>query len=169
MRAGDFLGNTAGSWFKAVMVKPGRQVRSITDPGKREVGHAWAYLPDLAATIARLAKIERELPGFDVFHFGGHWIEPGIEIAHAVRRVVGRPDLPIRSFPWPLVFLASPFVPFMRELLEMRYLWQVPLRLDNSKLVSLLREEPHTPLDEAVRQTLADMGLLLAHEAGGQH
>ena len=57
----------------------------------------------------------------------------------------------------------------MRELLEMRYLWQVPLRLDNSKLVSLLREEPHTPLDEAVRQTLADMGLLLAHEAGGQH
>jgi nucleoside-diphosphate-sugar epimerase len=87
IRAGDFLGNAAGSWFRAAMIKPGpgKPVRSVTYPGKREVGHAWAYLPDLAETFARLAEIEHALPDFDVFHFGGHWIEPGVEIAHAVR------------------------------------------------------------------------------------
>jgi nucleoside-diphosphate-sugar epimerase len=125
-----------------------------------DVGHAWAYLPDLAETVVRLAEIEQELGTFEVFHFGGHWIEPGVEICHAVRRAAGKPDLPIRSFPWIAVYLASPFSAFMRELLEMRYLWRVPLRLDNRKLVSRLGEEPHTPLDEAVALTLASMGTL---------
>jgi hypothetical protein len=45
-------------------------MRSVIYPGKREVGHAWAYRPDLAETFARLAEIERVLPVFDVFHFG---------------------------------------------------------------------------------------------------
>jgi nucleoside-diphosphate-sugar epimerase len=160
VRAGDFLGDAPGSWFRAVMVKPGKPLRSVTYPGIRNVGHAWAYLPDLAETVVRLAEIEEDLETFEVFHFGGHWIEPGVEICHAVHRAVGKPDLPIRSFPWIAVYLASPFSPFMRELLEMRYLWRLPLRLDNRKLASRLGEEPHTPLDEAVAQTLASMGAL---------
>jgi nucleoside-diphosphate-sugar epimerase len=160
IRAGDFLGDASGSWFRAVMVKPGKPLRSVTYPGIRDVGHAWAYLPDLAETVVRLVEIEQELDTFEVFHFGGHWIEPGVEICHAVRRAAGKTDLPIRSFPWIAVYLASPFSPFMRELLEMRYLWRLPLRLDNGKLVSRLGEEPHTPLDEAVAQTLASMGAL---------
>ncbi len=93
-----------------------------------------------------------------MFHFGGHWIEPGVEIAAAVRRVTGKPDLAIRRFPWFDVYLAAPFVPLMRELVEMRYLWQVPLRLDNTKLVALIGKEPHTPLDDAVAATLRSMG-----------
>lgn len=165
LRAGDFLGDSAGSWFRAVMVKAGKPLRSVTYPGKREVGHAWAYLPDLAETVVRLAEIEGDLPALDVYHFGGHWIEPGVEICHAVRRVTGRPDLPIRRFPWIAVYAAAPFSGFMRELLEMRYLWQVPLRLENSKLVERLGEEPHTPLDEAVAQTLGSM-TVLPHPSG---
>jgi len=157
VRAGDFLAASGGSWFSAAMVKPGVPIRKVTYPGDSAVGHAWAYLPDLAETVARLADIESELGAFEVFHFGGYWIDPGIEICQAVRRVVGNPNLPIRSFPWPLVYVASPFVTFMRELIEMRYLWQKPLRLDNAKLVRCLGEEPHTPLDEAVAATLRGM------------
>lgn len=160
IRAGDFLGDAPGSWFRAVMVKRGKPLRSVTYPGIRDVGHAWAYLPDLAEAVVRLADVEQELDTCEVFHFGGHWIEPGVEICHAVRRAAGKPDLPIRSFPWIAVHLASPFSPFMRELLEMRYLWRRPLRLDNRKLVSRLGEEPHTLLDEAVARTLASMGAL---------
>ena len=168
IRAGDFLGDTPTSWFRAAMVKPGRPVRSVTYPGTPEVGHAWAYLPDLAEAVARLAEIGHYLPPFEVYHFGGHWVEPGIGIAHAVRRVVGRPDLPIRSFPWFAVRLAAPFSAFMRELLEMRYLWRTPLRLENRKLEALLGGEPHTPLDEAVARILRSMKALTGeknHEA----
>ncbi len=164
VRAGDFLGTAPASWFRAVMVKPGKPLRSVTYPGTREIGHAWAYLPDLAETVVRLAEAEQEFDTFEVFHFSGHWIEPGVEICHAVRRAAGKPELPIRSFPWIVVYLASPFSAFMRELVEMRYLWQVPLRLDSRKLVACLGEEPHTPLDEAVAQTLASMGALQSPE-----
>jgi hypothetical protein len=39
-------------------------------------------------------------------------------------------------------------------------LWREPLRLDNRKLVSLIGPEPHTPVDEALRQTLSGLGCL---------
>ena len=37
----------------------------------------------------------------------------------------------------------------------MRYLWDTTVRLDNRKLVAFLGEEPHTPLRQAVDETLA--------------
>ncbi|HVL57638.1 MAG TPA: SDR family NAD(P)-dependent oxidoreductase, partial [Burkholderiaceae bacterium] len=120
VRAGDFFGpGSASSWFGAVMVKAGRPPAAVQYPGDFGVGHAWAYLPDLAQAVARLAESDR-LADFEVLHFGGHWLEPGVKMAEAIRRVVERPDLPIRRFPWRLVRLASPFVPFFRELAEMR-------------------------------------------------
>ncbi len=56
--------------------------------------------------------------------------------------------------------LASPFVPLFRELLEMRYLWQVPVRMRGDRLAAVLGAEPHTHLDEAVRRTLVGLGCL---------
>ncbi len=47
-----------------------------------------------------------------------------------------------------------------RELAEMRYLWEKPIGLSGAKLAAFLGEEPHTPLDAALRATLADMGCL---------
>jgi nucleoside-diphosphate-sugar epimerase len=163
VRAGDFFGpHQPASWFKNAMVKPGKALTSVMYPGKREVGHAWAYLPDLGVTIARLAAIESGLPAFERLHFGGYWLPRGVEIAEAVARVVGKPDLPIRSMPWALFYAAAPFSTFMREALEMRYLWQVPLRLNNAKLRALLGDEPHTPLEPAIRETLRAIGCLPA-------
>jgi nucleoside-diphosphate-sugar epimerase len=165
VRAGDFFGPRSGnSWFAQGLIKPGRPVRSISYPGRPGVGHAWAYLPDLAEAVVRLLDREAELADFDVFHFGGHWLEPDVEMARAIQRVVGEPQPPIRRFPWALAYLASPFVTVLREMLELRYLWQQPVRLDNAKLVAFLGAEPHTPLDEAVRTTLIGLGSLRGND-----
>jgi nucleoside-diphosphate-sugar epimerase len=159
VRAGDYFGPRAGnSWFSQGLISSGRPLRSIAYPGPRAVGHAWAYLPDVAETIAQL--LERDLAAFEVFHFEGHWFERGIQIAAVVRRVVGNPRLPIRSFPWWAVYAASPFVAMFREMIEMRYLWREPLRLDNAKLIAFLGNEPRTPIDEAVAITLRGLGCL---------
>jgi nucleoside-diphosphate-sugar epimerase len=45
-----------------------------------------------------------------------------------------------------------------REMAEMRYLWQQPVRMDNKRLVGWLGSEPHTPLDDAVKATLEGLG-----------
>ena len=155
LRAGDFFGaGYAESWLGQVILKGGRAAKAIAWPGRRDAGHAWAYLPDLAETFARLLEREATLPAFALFHFAGQWTASGDEFIAALRRVTGRGDLPVRSFPWPFVYLAAPFVTLMRELLEMRYLWNEPIRLDNSKLVVELGAEPHTPLDEALAASI---------------
>jgi nucleoside-diphosphate-sugar epimerase len=167
VRAGDFFGARAhSSWFSQGLVKPGRPLRSVVYPGESEVGHAWAYLPDLARTIALLLDRASDLEHFAVFHFRGHWFDRGIEIAEAARRV-GNPAAPIRSFPWFAIYLLAPFNETLREMIEMRYLWKEPLELVNDKLVSFLGEEPHTPLDEALRQTLQGLGCLESRTALG--
>jgi hypothetical protein len=44
----------------------------------------------------RLLEREADLEPFELFHFGGHWFERGVEIAEATRRVAGVPGAPIR-------------------------------------------------------------------------
>ena len=161
VRAGDFFGPRAGNnWFAQGLVKPGRPVSAVTYPGKPGIGHQWAYLPDVAETMVQLLQREAALEPFATFHLQGHWDADGTQMIAAIRRVVGRPELPVRGFPWRLMTLASPFVPLFRELKEMRYLWQVPVRMTNARLIGMLGAEPRTPLDEAVRATLAGLGCL---------
>ncbi|MBB3179871.1 NAD(P)H-binding protein [Variovorax sp. Sphag1AA] len=169
VRAGDFFGPRAGNnWFAQGLVKPGKPISAIADPARRGVGHQWAYLPDVAETIAQLVERESALTVFDTFHMEGHWDADGTRMQAAIRRASGRPDLPVKRFPWWLVALASPFVPMFRELREMRYLWQKPVHLRNGRLVALLGSEPHTPLDAAVGATLEGLGCLEATRPHGK-
>jgi nucleoside-diphosphate-sugar epimerase len=162
LRAGDFFGpaapNSALGWL--AMRGAGGRLKSFYRMGDGQVGHAFAYLPDLAETLARLLEREDALADFEVFHFKGHWLAPNIQLAESVRRASGRPDLPIRRFPVEMIRLMAPFNETLRELLEMNYLWKRPIGLDNAKLVAFLGEEPHTALDPAIEATLADMGCL---------
>ncbi|MBR0554952.1 NAD(P)H-binding protein [Ciceribacter sp. L1K23] len=161
VRAGDYFGpGAANNWFSQVVVKAGKPVTSITNPASPQTGHQWAYLPDVAETMARLLAVSDRLPTFARFHMDGFFDRDGIQLAAAIRRVVGKPDLPIKRFPWLLVRLSSPLVPMFRELLEMRYLWKQIVRLDNRALVDFLGEEPHTPIDHAVRATLEGLRCL---------
>ena len=160
VRAGDFFGGrgVGNNWFARGMVKAGKPVESITRAGQRGVGHAWAYLPDLAETMAELVE-RTPAEGFQTYHFGGHFDADGMQMAESIRKAVDKP-VKVKAFPWPLVTLLSPTVVLFREMLEMRYLWREPIRLDNSKLVSVLGREPHTPLDEAVKTTLIELKCL---------
>jgi hypothetical protein len=50
-------------------------------------------------------------------------------------------------------------MPTWAGLVEMRYLWQTPHQLDNTRLLELLGTEPHTPLKTAAATALRDLGL----------
>jgi nucleoside-diphosphate-sugar epimerase len=160
LRAGDFFGpaapNSCLQWFTA---RGGGRIRAVFQPGRRAVGHAFAYLPDLAETLVRLLEREADLAPFETFHFAGHWLARADEMAASIRRVAGA-AIPILPFPYLIVQALAPFVEMLREMLEMRYLWERPIGLDDRKLRARLGEIPHTPLDAAVRQTLSDMGCL---------
>lgn len=164
VRAGDFFGPklTGNSWFAAGFVKAGQQVASISVPGRAGIGHQWSYVPDAARAMVELIERRDTLEPFARFHLGGHWDADGTQMAEAVRRVAQRHGLRpmVRKFPWWFVWAAAPFVTTLRELLEMRYLWREPVRLDNTRVTAVLGREPVTPLDTAVEATLAGLGCL---------
>jgi nucleoside-diphosphate-sugar epimerase len=141
-------------------VMPGKPVRFVVNPGRKGAGHAWAYLPDVAETFMRLLEQADQLPAFARFHMDGFFDADGTQMAKAIGRAVDKPSIRVWSFPWLLAGLSRPFVPLMRELHEMRYLWKTTIRLDNKLLVARLGAEPRTPLDEAVKTTLSSLGCL---------
>jgi nucleoside-diphosphate-sugar epimerase len=158
VRAGDFFGpDAASNWFSQGMVTRGKPVRSLLYPGRAGIAHQWAYLPDVAETMVRLVERRDELPTFAVFHMDGVWDGDGRMLIDSIARVVGRRPR-VWSFPWWAMPLMARVSPLFRELREMRYLWTVPLRLENRKLVEFLGAEPSTPLDIAIRRTLVSMG-----------
>ncbi len=161
VRAGDFFGPTAANtWFAAGLVKPGKPVQSVMYPGKRGIGHQWAYLPDVARTMIELLEREDRLADFDTYHFDGHWDADGTQMIDAIRDAADARPVKVRPFPWWLMRLIAPFATLPREMIEMRYLWQQPVRLDNSKIVKMLDREPHTPFNAAVKATLKAMSSL---------
>lgn len=159
VRAGDFFGPISGSsWLTEGIVAKDKPLKSVSYPGSRAIRHTWAYLPDLAETMARLADIEATLPDAAIYNFGGHQVT-GDEMVGALERVAGR-RLPLKGFPWLALRALAPFVETLREMLEMRYLWDNAVLLDNSRLVKTLGTEPQTPLETALKTALQGQGCL---------
>lgn len=157
VRTGDFFGPRPGNnWLSQGMVKPGRPLTAVTYPGPLEIPHAWAYLPDVAETFARL--LAADLGRFEVFHMQGQEAD-GRQFVAALETAAGR-KLAVRQLPWPAVAAVSPFNETFREMLEMRYLWRRPVLLDNARLTARLGAEPRTPLPDALRMALAGLGAL---------
>jgi nucleoside-diphosphate-sugar epimerase len=167
VRLGDFFGPKAGNnWFSQAFVKPNTRITSITNPGGKGIGHSWAYLPDAGEVFAQLMDRESELTDFERFHFRGHQDADGTEMIKAIRIAAGDETIPVKSLPWLIFKLASPFNETMRELYATRPLWRTSIDLDNAKLVRFLGKEPHTPMEAAVATTLRGMGCIGEEKVG---
>ncbi|PXV58683.1 Nucleoside-diphosphate-sugar epimerase [Dyella jiangningensis] len=167
LRCGDFFGPRAGNnWFAQGLVQAGKPVTRVAYPGDYAIGHCWAYLPDVAETLARLLDRENELARFERFHFGGYWLD-GHAMLAAICRATHNDAIKAGRFPWWLARLASPFNETLRELCKMRYLWQASVQLDDRKLKAFLGADLYTPIDQAVAAALTGAGCMptSAHHA----
>jgi nucleoside-diphosphate-sugar epimerase len=157
LRAGDFFGGSGrGSWFDLVIAAKAARGR-IAYPGPLNLAHAWAYLPDLAATFELLARNRDTFGSFETLHFTGHTVTGG-EMVEAFETALGR-SLKVDGVPWRMIRLAAPFVPMWREIAEIAYLWHVPHRLDGGKLEMAIGTVPFTGFDRAVRDSLDALGI----------
>jgi nucleoside-diphosphate-sugar epimerase len=165
IRAGNFFGAGTGAVFDQVMVKSIRN-GSLTYLGEPDVLGAWAYLPDLAKTFVAVAQRRDALQAFEALHFEGHsltgqdWLEALTPAARAQQWVKAGSALKLKQLPWPVIRIGALVVPTWAALLPLRYLWQAPHRLDNTKLVRLIGPEPRTPLPDAAKAALSDLGLV---------
>lgn len=165
VRAGDYFGpRVRSSWFAQAMVAQGRPLKRLMNLAPR-TGHGWAYLPDLADAMVRLAE-HPDLRAFERVGFEGLWDADGRTLPALLAQAAGRERLPQWAFPWWALRLAAPFSGFAREAVEMVPYWRHAVRVDNARLVQLLGAEPRTPALQALRHTLQGLGCLPADAAG---
>ena len=165
IRAGDFFGSGTGSLFDRVLVTKLSQGRMVYPAGP-DIATAWAYLPDLARVFVRVAQARAAVRGAQAFHYRGYqlsgqdWLEALTPTAHEQSWVAGDAMLRHAVMPWPLLRVFGLVMPTLASLAETRYVWNTPHALDNSRLQALIGTEPHTPIAQAARQALADLGLI---------
>ncbi len=159
LRAGDFFGGIGDKSWNAALTEDALKGKAIRyGSAKLDTPHAWAYLPDFVAALLELAQKRASLSQFEVFHFEGHTLT-GRQWADAVREALGDPERPVKPLAWHWFGLLRPFVPMIRELWEMRYLFDEELTLSGDKLRAVLPALHHTPLPEAMAHALELQGL----------
>jgi nucleoside-diphosphate-sugar epimerase len=165
VRAGDYFGAVGNGWLSPQGMLQGKPLRAVSYPGRPELTHAWAYLPDVAETMVRLIEAGG-LGSFETLHFQGYELS-GHALFEALETATGR-RLKLGRLPWVALQALSPFNETLRETLEMRYLWDAPVLLDNGKLVAKLGSEPRTNLVVALKSALRSLGLTGAETVQAQ-
>ncbi len=135
LRGGDFLDTKpSGNMFEFLTSKLGKG--RFMYPGRVDVNHAWAYLPDMARAAVGLAEMRGALGLFEDVPFAGHTMT-GEKMRDGLARQCGT-ELKLKPFPWMMMKLLSPVWGLAREMQEMRYLWSLPHSLNGARLAALL-------------------------------
>jgi nucleoside-diphosphate-sugar epimerase len=153
-RAADFVGPQVpadGSHLNRQLatLRKGRRAWVIGDP---DAPRSWAYLPDVATTLATLGTDERSL--------GRAWHVPRAR-SRSQRQALGDlaaamhvPAVPVSGIPWPVVRAVGVAVPMMREIAAMRHQFDQEFVIDASATTATFGITA-TPWDEVVRATVA--------------
>jgi nucleoside-diphosphate-sugar epimerase len=152
-RGSDFFGPHAAeqshigarSLLPALAGKPAQLV------GNPDVPHTFTYIEDFGKALVILGERDEAL--------GQAWHVPNPEtvtqrqLMTMVFEEIGRPPAMSAANRW-MLMLVAPFVPAVRELLEMMYEFEKPYIVDSSKFERAFGIKA-TPLREAIRRTVA--------------
>jgi nucleoside-diphosphate-sugar epimerase len=150
IRAGDFFGCGSGSWFDLAIAKDLHR-RKIVLPGRVDILHPWAYVPDLAETFVNVAEARAKLKPFECIHFAGHTLR--LQTVIDTLTQLTRQQYKLGTLPWPIIRAFSFALPMWREIAELAYLWQRPHQLITAPEHRTLIAK-QTPLEDAIRQSV---------------
>ncbi|MFT3692707.1 MAG: NAD(P)-binding domain-containing protein [Kofleriaceae bacterium] len=150
VRASDFFGsNLAAAWFGDRFFQrafAGKTTECLGDPDQP---HSYTYAEDVVTALVQLGAVEET----------GIWHVPTLpamtsrELAAKIGQALNL-LITIKQMPPLVVRMAGVFVPFMRELPEMRYQWEQPFVIDDQKYRARFGTEP-TPLAQQIAETTA--------------
>ncbi|WP_020577515.1 NAD-dependent epimerase/dehydratase family protein [Actinopolymorpha alba] len=163
VRGSDYLGAGAQTPF-TVMVLPrvlaGKRAAIAAD---LDAPHSWTYVRDVARTLIAAATDQQA--------WGRPWHVPSAppvsvrELAARAAQLAGAPTPRLTRMPYPALWLGGLTNPLARELRETAYQFDRPFQLDSTAAREMFDIEP-TPLDEALRETIAALRATPAPIAG---
>jgi nucleoside-diphosphate-sugar epimerase len=156
LRGGDFL-DAEGKTQGMGMALRGLAKGKVMAFGGVDVARAYAYLPDMARAAVALAAVRAQLPRYADIPFAGLTFSVQ-ELVAMFQRQTGQ-SYQVTRFPWWLMRLASPFWELAREMSEMRYLYDLPHRLDGATMQAVLPDFQIAGLAEVAAAQLRWAGL----------
>lgn len=153
-RASDFFGpklpfsNWSERFFQRI--RAGKAAECMGDP---EMPHSYTYVPDVVQALATLGARENDAVSNGVWHVPTLPAESTRALAQRVGRALGL-DVKVTRVPKLVLRMIGLFSPFMREVAEMTYQWELPYVLDDTKFRTQFGIAP-TPLDVQVSATAA--------------
>lgn len=160
LRIGTLYGHTGWGWISTAVGKSLKQ-GSMHWLGPYNVATPWAYAPDVAQTIERIAQASNNLGLLTQLHFAGHhvsgndWHAAMQASGHHLSWLAANTNLQKDQVRWWMWKPASWFSPVIRALSQMEHIWRMPHRLDNTRLLELIGAEVHTPWQVSIDRTVA--------------
>ena len=153
-RAADFVGPQVPGDHSHLnrqlpSLRKGRRAWVIGDP---DAPRSWAYMPDVAATMATLGTDERAL--------GRAWHVPSApprsqrEALTDLATAMALPPVPVSGIAWPVLRAVGLAVPVMREVLDVRHQFDQEFVTDATATTETFGLTA-TPWEETVRATVA--------------
>jgi nucleoside-diphosphate-sugar epimerase len=156
VRGSDFYGPTSGALSRLGDVGLGRMVKGKSAMAIDPVDspHDFTFTSDFGRTVATIAFAGDDAYGH-AWHVPNAGPTPTLRILFDMAaRMLGQERAKISRVPTPLL---APFVPFMRELGEMRFQWDRPYVVDTSKFAKRFWSTT-TPFEEGIAATLRAYG-----------
>lgn len=150
LRGGDFIDTqpSPNNWFDQIIIKPLKKGR-LSYLGTTDIDHAWAYLPDMTRALVALAAQRDTLKQFEDVCFPGFTLS-GDQIAQYLSDIRGH-TVVAKKMSWLPLFVARPFMPDLKHVFEMRYLWDTPQSLGAEYFNTLVPDFKPTPVKEALK------------------
>jgi nucleoside-diphosphate-sugar epimerase len=145
VRGSDYI--EANSIFSVALAKPLRAGKRAFVPTPLDVPHSWTSVADVARTLVTVATDERA--------WGKAWPVPTNppltvrELAARFTKALGLPAAKLTSIPYPVLWTAGVFAPFVKELRATRYQFAKPFVLDSTITERTFNLTP-TELDTAL-------------------
>lgn len=152
IRSGDFYAPDAHETNFDLAILARKKSKILQMPTKMVMMHTWAFLPDLARVYPKVAALGDHLAAFERFHFRGHFVS-GHELVDAIQAVLPQ-KWKVAQLPWGLMGVIGWFVPVVREVVKMSYLFRTPHELRDERLDEILGPNFDTPFEDAVAQTI---------------
>jgi nucleoside-diphosphate-sugar epimerase len=155
LRGGAYFGPTVRNDIVNMIFARAAAGKPMTMFGNLDLPHQWAYTPDLARCAVDLLDRSDRLAAYEVVHFAGHVVPSQRAFLAMIAARAGYPGLAIRDVRWQMVENLSVRQAGLRELVELRHIYEDSLILDDPRRRQLLPNFIETSVEQAVTETLA--------------